>query len=332
MGSRFPKVAILILNWNDACSTLETLTSVQGLEYENFEIFLVDNGSTDASREMVPAQFPGVHIISSPQNLGVAGGRNLGLEAILRWPDVEYVLMLDNDVTVEPQLLDKLVAAAEAQADLAIVGPTIYHYSDPSRIWSAGVTIVFREVTAKKRVKNRLERKGRGEEIKRVECITGCCMLMKRRVFESVGRFNPQYFMVGDDTDFCYRAARQGFASAVVRNAKLWHKVSTSTGGGYTPPRAYYTGRNTILFLKEHGRPWHWVTTLAFSALSLMVAYLRERRRGNQRTVAMKYRGYLDGILGRPVDREVARYFQGPASETGVAGQRSGEAFGRHSS
>ncbi len=311
MSGLSPRVAILILNWNDLRNTVETLTSVRNLEYPNFEVWVVDNGSTDGSREAVASQFPEVRVILSPKNLGVAGGRNVGLEAILGRDHADYVLILDNDVAVEPRLLDKLVAAAEAQPDLGIVGPIIYYYSDPRRIWSAGASIVFREVTAKSSAKNCLEKKGRAEKVERVECITGCCMLVKRRVFETIGRFNPQYFLVGNETEFCYRAAKQGFASAIVTHAKLWHKVSVSTGGGYTPARAYFTGRSTILFLKEHGRPWNWVTTLAFAALSLPVAYLRERRGGNQQAVVKKLRGYLDGLLGRPVDPEVERYFHG---------------------
>jgi hypothetical protein len=135
-------------------------------------------------------------------------------------------------------------------------------------------------------------------------------MLVKRQVFETIGHFNPQYFMVGNETELCYRAAKQGFVTVVVTHAKLWHRVSASTSGGYTPARAYYTGRSTILFLKEYGLPWNWITTFAFVAMSLPVAYLRESFRGNQRAVAMKARGYLDGLLGRPVDRRVQAYFQ----------------------
>ncbi len=305
-----PRVAVLILNWNDKCSTLETLESVRGLAYPNIEVFLVDNGSTDMSREAVAAQFPEVHVISSPKNLGVARGRNLGLTHVLQQSDIEYVLFLDNDVTVEPRLVDKLVATAESQADCGIIGPTIYYSSDPRRIWSAGVSIVFRDVTAKKVARRPLGWERRGTVIERVESITGCCMLVKRQVFTSVGSFNPKYFMVGDETDFCYRAARQGIASAVVPGAKVWHKISSSTGGGYAPPRAYFTGRSTILFLKEHGRPWHWMTTLPLAAVSLLLAYPRERWKGNQRAVAFKLRGYLDGLLGRPVHPEVREFFQ----------------------
>lgn len=327
-----PRVAVLILNWNGKHDTLETLESVRGLTYDNFEVLLVDNGSTDMSRETVSAQFPEVHIISSPTNLGVAGGRNLGLKAILERSDIEYVLFLDNDVTLEPRLLDKLVAAAESQADLGIIGPTIYYSSDPRRIWSAGVSIVFRDVPAKKVARSPLSWEKGGTVIERVECITGCCMLMKRQVFTSVGRFNPKYFMVCDETDFCYRAARQGIANAVLPGAKVWHKISSSTGGGYTPPRAYFTGRSTILFLKEHGRPWHWVTTFVFAALGLVVAYLRERLQGNQRAVVMKYRGYRDALLERPVDSEVAGYFQSSGSGACLERQRPGEALGHRSS
>lgn len=310
MSASPPRVAILILNWNDKRNTLETLASINGLEYPNFEVWVADNGSIDGSPEAVGTQFPDVRVIRSPLNLGIPGGRNFGLEPILRGSDVNYVMILDNDVAVEPRLLDKLVAAAEAEGDLGIVGPTLYYYSDPERIWSAGARIVFREVTAKSPARNRLVKGERPEGIERVDCLTGCCVLVKRRVFETIGRFNPQYFFVGSTMDFCYRAAKQGFGTAVVTHAKLWHKVSASTGGGYRPARAYFTGRSTILFLKEHGRLWNWITTLTFATLGLSVAYFRERRRRNQRAVAMKLRGYLDGLLGRPVDPEVEQWLQ----------------------
>lgn len=309
-----PRVAILILNWNGIRDTLETLESVQRLQCDNFEVVLVDNGSTDGSREAIVTAFPTVRLIASPTNLGVAGGRNLRIEAILQQPDVDYVLFLDNDVTLEPSLLDKLVEAVDGHPDVGILGPIVYFQSDPTRIRSDGVAIVFREVTAKSPAKNRLEKGNRPKGVKQVDAINGCCMLVKREVFRKIGLFNPQYFMATDETEFCYRAVQHGFACAVVNHARVWHKVSASTGGGYVPGRAYYTARCTILFLKAHGRPWHWVTTLIFAALSLPLAYLREWRRGNQHAVVMKFKGYLDGLLGRPVDPEVERYFRGVRS------------------
>ncbi|MBI3300949.1 MAG: glycosyltransferase family 2 protein [Deltaproteobacteria bacterium] len=322
MKTSLPRVAILILNWNDKRNTLETLESVRGLRYTNFTVFLVDNGSTDGSVEAITKEFPEVHLLASPENLGAAGGRNLGLETILHYADVDYVMFLDNDVILEPPLLAKLVEAAEREATLGIVGPIVYYHSDPKRIWSAGSDFIFREVITRLRLNNHLMAQEPREGIEYVGSLSTCCMLVKRRVFETVGCFNPQYFMVCSDSEFCYRAAKRGFARAVVTHAKLWHKVSASTGGGYTPPRTYYRGRSSILFLKEHGRPWNWITTLTFVALSLPVAYLRERRRGNQQAVAMKLRGYLDGLLGRPVDSEVARYFQGRAAEPRVMDEK----------
>lgn len=312
MGNRPPKVAILILNWNDRCNTLETLESVRGLRYPNFSVFLVDNGSTDGSVEVIAREFPEVHLIVSQGNLGVAAGRNLGVETIVFHRDVAYVMFLDNDVSLEPYLLDKLIEAAERDDNLGIVGPIVYYHTDPRRIWSAGSDFIFREVATRLRLKNHIVTREPVEGTKPVGSISGCCMLVKRRVFQAIGCFNPQYFMVCNDSEFCYRAAKHGFARAVVTHAAVWHKVSASTSGGYTPARAYYRGRSTMLFLKEHGRPWNWITAITFAAVSLPVAYLREWRRGNQRAVVMKLRGYLDGLLGRPVYREVEEYFRRP--------------------
>lgn len=309
-----PRVAILILNWNDFQNTADTLASVRGLQYPNYKVWVVDNGSIDGSGEQLLSQFPEVRLLWSPKNLGAPGGRNVGLERILRRADNDYVLFLDNDVTLEPQLLKKLTEAAEQEVDLGVVGPIVYYHSNPRHIWSAGARIVFREVSAKSLGKNCVAPEPSDERVERVHSVTSCCMLVKRRVFEKIGRFNPQYFMVGHEEDFCCRAAKQGFATAVVYRAAIWHKVSVSTGGAYTPGRAYYTGRSTMLFLRDYGRPWNWITTVFFALLSLSVAYLRERRRGNQTAVAMKLRGYLDGLLAKPVPAEVERYFQGKHS------------------
>src|SRR3989304_10513467 len=105
MGRTLPKVAILILNWNDKRNTLETLESVRQLQYLNHEVFVVDNGSTDGSVEVVSERFHEVHLIVSPENLGAPAGRNLGLEAILKRSDVDYILILDNDGMLEPRRL-----------------------------------------------------------------------------------------------------------------------------------------------------------------------------------------------------------------------------------
>lgn len=309
-GGSQPWVAILILNWNGMRDTLETLESVQRLDYTNFEVVLVDNGSTDGSPEAIMAAFPTVRLIAQPTNLGVAGGRNVGIETILQQSGIDYILILDNDVTVEPSLLDKLVAAAKGDATLGIIGPVVYYHSDPQRIWSAGSRFIFREVISRLRLNDYRVIQEFADGLEYVDALPGCCMLVKRCVFETIGCFNPHYFMVCNDSEFCCRAAKAGFKRGVVMQARLWHKVSVSTGGGYTPSRAYFRGRSTILFLKAHGRIWHWASALTFAALSLPFAYLREWRRGNQHAVVMKFRGYLDGLLGRPIDPEVERYFQ----------------------
>lgn len=300
-GRRRGTVA-LVLSWNDRESTLETLESVRALRWPELEIMVVDNGSTDGSAEAVRTRFPEARVIASPRNLGAAAGRNLALEEILRRPEVEYVLLLDNDVILEPLLLAKMVEAMEGAEDVGITGPVVCYRSDPERVWSAGKRLVFREVSSKM-----IRRAPDG--FRRVDSVTGCCMLCRRRVFERVGLFDPRFFLAAEDADLCARAAKAGLLSAVVADAKCLHTVHASTGGAYVPARAYFTARCMMLFLKAHGRPWHWLTALVAAAASLPLAWLRERRRGNAHAVAMKLKGYRDGLFGRPVDPEVERFF-----------------------
>ena len=120
--TRTPTVAAIVLNYNGKDITLQALESLTKMTYPECDIIHVDNGSTDGSTEAISKSFPQVRTIRAEQNIGPAGGLNLGMRRALE-SDYEYLLFLNNDIEVDPQMLSELVRVAEGSADIGCVGP-----------------------------------------------------------------------------------------------------------------------------------------------------------------------------------------------------------------
>lgn len=289
-----PSVAAIVLNYNGREVTLQALASLTAVDYRPFAIVVVDNGSTDGSYEAVAARFPQVTQVRTEVNLGPAGGANLGIRRALdRGHD--YLLILNNDIEVAPDLVTEMVRVAESDPAIGVVGPKAYFYWDRDRIWTAGGRIVFREAVTKERGTGELDR-GQYDRDEETGYVNGCAQLVKRAVFEEVGLWDPIYRLSFEDADFCLRARRAGWRSWYAHRARLWHLVSVSTGP-YRAPKTYQTARSTAIFIRRYAGPWRWVTSVAMILVSLPAAFCRELLRGNAAAVRAKARGFFDGFF-----------------------------------
>ena len=120
-----PKIAIIVLNWNGKQDTLACLTSLMAIHYPVLDIILVDNGSTDGSVSVIKEQFPNVHCIELPSNVGFAAGNNAGIEYALN-QNAQFFLLLNNDTVVAPDLLDHFMDAFAQHPQAGIIGARIY--------------------------------------------------------------------------------------------------------------------------------------------------------------------------------------------------------------
>lgn len=242
----FPKVGIIILNWNGKEDTLQCLQSLKNIKYPNYKIFLVDNGSTDNSIFSIRQQYPSIDIIENHKNLGFAEGNNIGIKKALK-ENMDYILLLNNDTIVDFLFLDELIKVIESDETIGVIGPTIYFMKPEHKIQSAGVRINW--FTSKNYIITSLERTKKTP--KDIDYVSGCALLAKRKVFENIGYLNKNYFAYWEEADWCVRAKNSSYTIMHAPKSKIWHK------GGATSKKIngfceYHRTRNMFWFMKEH--------------------------------------------------------------------------------
>jgi GT2 family glycosyltransferase/2-polyprenyl-3-methyl-5-hydroxy-6-metoxy-1,4-benzoquinol methylase len=251
-----PSVSIVIVNWNNKDNTLECLRSAKQIDYENYEVVVVDNGSTDDSVAAIRRSFPDVTVIETKKNLGYAGGNNVGLRHVLKTGS-KWVLLLNNDTVVDPMVLKRFVQAGELIPDAGVLGAKVYFYSDPNRIWHAGGICCDDSGEFRALGTGWLDTGQDFNIIREVDCVYGCAFFLRSDSVRRVGLFEEKFFLTHADVDWCRRAKRSGLECIFVPDAHVWHKVSASPGGEQSPVHHYFTMRSRLVWAKKNLGPVH---------------------------------------------------------------------------
>jgi len=254
-----PLVSTVILNWNGIADTRECLQSLQRIDYPNNSIVVVDNGSEGGEAAALRDEFGGsVHLIESETNLGFAGGANLGIRHALA-EGADYVLLLNNDTTVDPGVLTALVEAAQSHPDAAALCAKAYYYADPDVVYSTGGSVNLWTATARQIGRGQRDR-GQFENVATRDYADGVCMLIPRHALESVGLLDEDYFSYWEETDWCIRARDKGLRCYYVPAAKIWHKAARVQSP--TNEYNFLFRRNALMFVRKRGTPLHVATAL----------------------------------------------------------------------
>lgn len=241
------RIAVIVLNWNGRDDTLQCLDSLAAVDYDNFEVLVVDNGSSDGSVAAIRAEFPHVAVIETGENLGYAGGNNVGIRVALA-RDAELMLLLNNDTVVDPRFLSELAAAAGDAPTAGVFGAKIFHYAEQERVWYAGA----RWDSNKLGFQILKEDPDGDNSVFDTAYACGCALMVRRAVIDRIGYLEPKFFLTYEETDFCYRARRNGFRVVYVPRAVVWHKISASFGGQQSPLVSYFMTRNYLLWTERN--------------------------------------------------------------------------------
>ena len=304
-----PKVFVVLLNVNSYADTSACLESLRKVEYSNFRVIVIDNGSTDDSFARLQSNFPEATVRQSKVNLGFTGGNNVGITAALK-EAADYVLLLNNDTLVDPRFVSELVGVGESNPANGILGPKILYASEPQRIWYAGGRI--RYANCLHVGVNELDGSGRYSLTQETDFISGCAMLVKAAVFRRVGLLDDKLFVYHEDTDFCMRARKAGYTCVFVPTSRIWHKISR-TCGPQSPFTLYLLTRNQLRWVWNHVPFPYKVVALVFTVAKKLakMAFLSTKDRNAAAAILAGMSAFFRNRSGPP------RTGMLPASQTG---------------
>ncbi len=247
-------VTCVILNWNGGERLCECLASLLRSDGVSLSVVLIDNGSTDGSSERAVRRFARIRLIKNKRNLGFAAGNNVGIREALRRKS-RHVLLLNDDAFVEPSTLKQLLASLEEHPRAGAVTPRITDGNGSGRVWFDGGYFTMFWDTRHRNMGRRIDSLPGEAGPFRQQFATACCLLIRSRVFPSVGLLDERYFMYGEDADFSMRMQQAGFELLHCPGAVITHEQSADTkqnrGRWF---RDYFVTRNKLLFAGVHLR------------------------------------------------------------------------------
>jgi GT2 family glycosyltransferase len=329
----FPKVAIVILNWNNWQDTIECLESVFQINYPNYSVILVDNHSQDDSIKNILKYAEGkinvesnffdyskvnkplncqiikkceingkinadkqLTLILNDANDGFAEGNNIGIRYALKNLDADYVLLLNNDTVVDKYFLDPLIKEGEINEKIGILGSKLYYYDNPNVIWCVGGKIDWKFARGL-HVGINEEDIGQYNTNQSFDYISGAALLIKTEVFNKVGLLNERYFLYFEETDFELKASENNYGNLYIPESKVWHKVSKTGGGIKNELGLYYITRNRWLFMKKWAKKGNY---LIFAVLQILMAIILPIslciKYNDKKLFLAYYKGLKDGL------------------------------------
>ena len=300
--AKIPKVSIIILTTNALAMTKEQLLDVSKLETKGIdaECLVVDNGSHDGTEEAIKNyKLPNMRykFIQSGANLGFAGGNNVGIMDALK-RDLDYIILMNNDLILPKDIVIKLVDYMEKNSDVGLASPKMYfakgyefhkdRYTEAEKgkvIWYAGGIIDRNNVYTAHRGVDEVDH-GQYDKIQDTDVANGAAVIIRREVFKEIGLLDASFFLYWEDADFSERAKRGGYKVTYFPKTWMWHKVSASTGGSGSSTNDYFLTRNRVYY------------AMRYSPLRTKFAVLRDTVRLIFIGRLWQKKGALDALLG----------------------------------
>ena len=233
-----PLLSVVIPNWNGKHFLTECIDSLKEQTFRDFEIILVDNGSTDGSAEFAEKRYGDfIRIIRNDKNLGFTGGNNVGIQA----SKGEYIVLLNNDTWADPRWLEELAKATRFDLPIRMWGSKVCSYYQRDRIEGVGELIYWDGLC---RARGQYEQDhGQYNAMEEILFPPGCGAMYRKSLLDEIGLFDEDFFTYADDSDVGIRARLAGWKCLYVPSAIVYHKNS-GTAGQYSPLKAFYVERN----------------------------------------------------------------------------------------
>ena len=238
-------LAISLLNRNGLHDTIDCIDSLQQSNFQNFDIFLLDNGSKNNEYKKLHQLYKNqtnIKLQHSPENLWFTGGNNLNLQEIEKW-DYQYILLLNNDTIIPHNFLWSFIKQIQSFWKEGIFSPIIKEFYYKNIVQSSGNSLNLRTWGGKRNSKVL-------ETIRSFDYVSWACFLITKKCFEKIWLLDDHFFCYREENDYCFRAKKEGFYSYIIPNTEIFHKEEAAN----KKVSAYYTYlmfRNRDLFLKK---------------------------------------------------------------------------------
>ena len=255
-------LVVILVDYKGTDLTVDCIRSLKKSMIK-MDIVVVNTSINNNSLKEKLEIFDGVVILDAGFNAGFAGGNNIGIKYGLR-KGYSYFLILNNDTVVDKNMVDNLKKYCRSTV---VTVPEMFYYDSPNEVWFSGGSINKFTGNCKHITKKA------SEDSPTIDCnfATGCCLMIHRNTLEQIGLFDEKMFMYCEDLDLCIRMSEHKISIKLITNAKLWHKVSSSTGGSMSPISNYYVTRNRLYCIKKHNE-YFYPTALSYS---LITRYIR---------------------------------------------------------
>jgi len=293
----YPKVFAISLNWNGKNDTIKCVEALKRLNYPNYCIVIVDNGSTDGSVAALKMKFPDITIIENRANLGYANGFNIGLKFAYE-KGADYFLILNNDTIIDSEAMINLVNIAEMDERIGFVSGKVYWYSRPNVLQTIGrmshpITLVDEHHIGSGEIDD-----GQYDKIQDFDFIDDIFLLVRREVFETLGGYDSNFFLYYEETDWCARVRKYGFKIRYTPFAKIWHKGNIGgPGDELSPKRHYYLCRNRIIFLKRNASPVQFRRFMLWFLSNQILDIARRAKHGKFLHIFARLHGICSGLM-----------------------------------
>jgi GT2 family glycosyltransferase len=258
----FPLVSIITVNYNQPEVTCELLESLKHITYPSIEIIVVDNASPTKNPDLILEKYPYITLIKSDQNLGFAGGNNLGI----RIAKGKHILLINNDTEVEPGFLEPLINKLEDHPEIGVVSPKIRYFFHPDTIQYAGFTPINPITIRNSGIGFNETDRGQYDTDAQTNYAFGAAMVIPMKVMQEVGLMADIFFLYYEEMDWMQRIKDAGYKIFYVHNSLVFHKDSITTGT-MSPLKIFYLNRNRVLYMRRNVHGWKAIASVLYQLI-----------------------------------------------------------------
>lgn len=297
----YPKVSIVILNWNGYHDTVECLESLRKIKYPNYNVIVVDNGSNGNDAELLKEKYSSyIDLLNNKINKGYANGVNIGILYAREHYSPEFFLLLNNDTIVANDFINQMVKVACDEQIIGMVGPMVYFYGSLNKIESVGGILDM--WTGQAQLNNHGQTDtGQFSNMKIADWF-GSCLLLKSSVIKTVGLWDEDYFVYWEDVDYGIRVKKAGYKIVCAQDAKIWHKGAASVSLRQSGFGEYFMMRNQVRFMRKHASRCQYFSFLIYySTCRIWLWGLSLMFRGRMKQSLGLIRGAIDGLFDKRI-------------------------------